>query len=24
LAAHLADDLFDDRTDEGFVDLHDP
>jgi hypothetical protein len=24
LVAHLADDLFDDRTDEGFVDLHDP
>jgi hypothetical protein len=24
LAAHLADDLFDDRTDEVFVDLHDP
>jgi hypothetical protein len=24
LAAHLADYLFDDRTDEGFVDLHDP
>jgi hypothetical protein len=24
LAAHLADDLLDDRTDEGFVDLHDP
>jgi hypothetical protein len=24
LAAHLADDLFDNRTDEGFVDLHDP